>query len=160
MISHCFFIAGMCPVLCSGHGDYEDGQCRCFPGWKGLECQLRHDQCEVADCSGHGQCVNGKCVCARGYTGNACQQSKYNNHVACSSNSSLYLPLFPITHTERKYDGPTSSDRPIVKLFIKTILYELFRKDLVIILDTITYIFFRIRPVFLSLFFPNLLLFF
>ena len=91
MISHCFFIAGMCPVLCSGHGDYEDGQCRCFPGWKGLECQLRHDQCEVADCSGHGQCVNGKCVCARGYTGNACQQSKYNYHVACSS---LYLPLF------------------------------------------------------------------
>ena len=76
MIPHCFFIAGMCPVLCSGHGDYEDGQCRCFPGWKGLECQLRHDQCEVADCSGHGQCVNGKCVCARGYTGHACQQSK------------------------------------------------------------------------------------
>ena len=69
-------VAGMCPVLCSGHGDYEDGQCRCFPGWKGLECQLRHDQCEVADCSGHGQCINGKCVCARGYTGHACQQSK------------------------------------------------------------------------------------
>ena len=65
--------------------------------------------------------------------------------------SSLYLPLFPITHTEGKYDGPTSSDRPIVKLFIKTILYELFRKDLVITLDTVTYIFFRIRLVFLSL---------
>ena len=73
-------VAGMCPVLCSGHGDYEDGQCRCFPGWKGLECQLRHDQCEVADCSGHGQCVNGKCVCARGYTGPACQQSKKKNN--------------------------------------------------------------------------------
>ena len=51
-------------------------------------------------------------------------------------------PFFPITHTEGKYDGPTSSDRPIVKLFIKTILYELFRKDLVIILDTITTYFF------------------
>ena len=73
-------VAGMCPVLCSGHGDYEDGQCRCFPGWKGLECQLRHDQCEVADCSGHGQCINGKCVCARGYTGHACQQSKLANN--------------------------------------------------------------------------------
>ena len=97
MIPHCFFIAGMCPVLCSGHGDYEDGQCRCFPGWKGLECQLRHDQCEVADCSGHGQCVNGKCVCARGYTGNACQQSKYN-HVACSYSSSLYPSFSSYTY--------------------------------------------------------------
>lgn len=81
----------MCPVLCSGHGDYEDGQCRCFPGWKGLECQLRHDQCEVADCSGHGQCINGKCVCARGYTGHACQQSKL-----ASKNNSFTLSLVSV----------------------------------------------------------------
>ena len=52
----------------------------------------------------------------------------------------VYIPLFPITHREGKYDGPTSPNRPVVKLFIKTILYELFRKDLVIILDT-TYFF-------------------
>ena len=32
----------------------------------------------------------------------------------------VYIPLFPITHREGKYDGPTSSDRPMVKLFIKT----------------------------------------
>ena len=161
MIPHCFFIAGMCPVLCSGHGDYEDGQCRCFPGWKGLECQLRHDQCEVADCSGHGQCVNGKCVCARGYTGNACQQSKYNYHVACSSNSSLYLPLFPITHTERKYDGPTSSDRPIVKLFIKTtyIIWAIQKRSCHYIRYCNYIFFFLSDSIFITLF-PNLLLFF
>jgi len=26
------FFLGVCPVLCSGNGDYEDGQCRCYPG--------------------------------------------------------------------------------------------------------------------------------
>ena len=49
-----------------------------FSGWKGQECQLKHDECEVADCNGHGKCVNGNCVCARGFTGPACEQSKLN----------------------------------------------------------------------------------
>ncbi len=71
------YLAGICPILCSGNGDYEDGQCRCYPGWKGVECQLRHDECEVADCSGHGKCVNGRCLCARGFTGDECQESKF-----------------------------------------------------------------------------------
>ena len=66
----------MCPVLCSGNGDYEDGVCRCFPGWKGIECQLRSNECEVADCNGHGKCVNGLCVCARGFTGKHCKEGK------------------------------------------------------------------------------------
>lgn len=66
----------MCPVLCSGNGDYEDGVCRCFPGWKGIECQLRSNECEVADCNGHGKCVNGICICARGFTGKDCKQGK------------------------------------------------------------------------------------
>ena len=66
----------MCPLLCSGNGDYEDGICRCFPGWKGVECQLRSNECEVADCNGHGRCVNGRCICARGFTGKDCKQGK------------------------------------------------------------------------------------
>ena len=43
---------GACPLLCGGHGDYKNGECECHPGWKGKECSLRHDECEVADCSG------------------------------------------------------------------------------------------------------------
>ena len=38
--------------MCGGHGDYKNGECECHPGWKGKECSLRHDECEVADCSG------------------------------------------------------------------------------------------------------------
>ena len=70
-----YFVVGICPLLCSSNGDYEDGQCKCYPGWKGVECHLRHDECEVADCSGHGKCVNGDCVCSRGFAGNACEKS-------------------------------------------------------------------------------------
>ena len=70
------FLSGICPVLCSGNGDYEEGACRCYPGWKGGECQLRHDECVVADCGGHGKCVDGGCACARGFTGEACQESE------------------------------------------------------------------------------------
>ena len=69
-----FLHLGMCPVLCSGNGDYEDGVCRCFPGWKGIECQLSSNECEVADCNGNGKCVNGLCVCARGFTGKHCKE--------------------------------------------------------------------------------------
>ena len=71
-----YLTLGMCPVLCSGNGDYEDGVCRCFPGWKGIECQLRSNECEVADCNGHGKCVNGMCICARGFTGKDCKEGK------------------------------------------------------------------------------------
>ena len=73
----------MCPVLCSGNGDYEDGVCRCFPGWKGVECQLRSNECEIADCNGNGNCNNGVCVCARGFTGKNCREGRFkksNNH--------------------------------------------------------------------------------
>ena len=31
----------MCPVLCSGQGDYSGGECVCRPGWKGKECNVR-----------------------------------------------------------------------------------------------------------------------
>ena len=81
----------MCPVLCSGQGDYSGGECVCRPGWKGKECNVRwvsrghavsrvtrsrvtchvsrvtcrYEECEVPDCSGHGHCEDGKCVCMK-----------------------------------------------------------------------------------------------
>lgn len=44
--------------------------------WKGKDCSLRHDECEVADCNGHGHCVSGKCQCIRGYKGAMCEEGK------------------------------------------------------------------------------------
>lgn len=67
---------GACPLLCGGHGDYKNGECICHPGWKGKECSLRHDECEVADCSGRGRCSEGHCQCIKGFTGEFCQKGK------------------------------------------------------------------------------------
>jgi len=78
---------GVCPVLCSGRGDYLNGECQCNPGWKGKECSLRHDECEISDCSAHGKCVNGKCVCGPGYTGQFCEQGT-------KANFDSFVPLF------------------------------------------------------------------
>ena len=63
----------MCPLLCSGKGDYTNGECLCKPGWKGKECNIRYEECEVPDCSGHGHCQDGKCDCMKGYKGEFCQ---------------------------------------------------------------------------------------
>ena len=46
--------SGVCPLLCSGQGDYINGECVCKPGWKGKECNIRycqdsHDGDEVED---------------------------------------------------------------------------------------------------------------
>lgn len=62
-----------CPILCSGRGQYLKGICKCPPGWKGKECELREDECEVANCSGHGICTNGRCNCSPGFTGTNCE---------------------------------------------------------------------------------------
>ncbi len=70
---------GVCPVLCSQHGEYINGECQCNPGWKGKECSLRHDECEVPDCNGHGHCVSGKCQCVRGYKGKFCEEGKFSS---------------------------------------------------------------------------------
>ena len=69
-----FHFSGACPLLCGGHGDYINGECECHPGWKGRECSLRHDECEVSDCSGRGHCQDGKCICMQGFTGEFCEQ--------------------------------------------------------------------------------------
>ena len=37
------FIVGVCPLLCSGQGDYINGECLCKPGWKGKECNIRYE---------------------------------------------------------------------------------------------------------------------
>lgn len=66
-------------MLCSQRGDYINGECQCNPGWKGKECSLRHDECEVADCNGHGHCVSGKCQCVRGYKGKFCEEGMLIN---------------------------------------------------------------------------------
>lgn len=89
-------ITGVCPVLCSQRGEYINGECQCNPGWKGKECSLRHDECEVPDCNGHGHCVNGKCACVLGYKGKFCEQGKalsfpYYAITNCCSNTMFVL---------------------------------------------------------------------
>lgn len=62
-----------CPVLCSGRGQYLNGECVCQAGWKGKECHLRKDECEVPNCNGHGDCSEGICRCFAGYKGDHCE---------------------------------------------------------------------------------------
>jgi hypothetical protein len=64
----------VCPVLCSGHGQYGGGLCHCEEGWKGAECDIPESDCRVADCSGHGQCVRGSCHCKPGWKGETCDE--------------------------------------------------------------------------------------
>lgn len=64
------------PKVCSGHGDYASGACRCYPEWKGQECQTLWSECEDPTCSGNGRCVVGECQCYEGYAGNLCQTRK------------------------------------------------------------------------------------
>ena len=76
-------LLGACPLLCGGHGDYVNGECECHPGWKGRECSLRHDECEVSDCSGRGHCQDGKCICMQGFAGEFCENGKF--YFMCTS---------------------------------------------------------------------------
>lgn len=81
-------LVGICPVLCSGHGQYGGGLCHCEEGWKGPECDVPESDCRVADCSGHGQCVRGSCRCKPGWKGEACEEpdcedTTCSDHGAC-----------------------------------------------------------------------------
>lgn len=69
--------SGSCPLLCSGHGIYGAGRCHCDPKWKGVECDVPVDECEVLDCNGHGACKQGVCLCKPGWTGANCDKSEY-----------------------------------------------------------------------------------
>ncbi|KAG8443042.1 hypothetical protein GDO86_011746 [Hymenochirus boettgeri] len=55
--------------LCSGNGECEDGQCRCFHGWESDRCHCStslRKHCMNSnglECSGRGVCQCGKCKC-------------------------------------------------------------------------------------------------
>ena len=51
---------------------YIRGNCQCHQGWKGKECEIRENQCEVPTCNGNGRCVDGHCVCHNGFQGPDC----------------------------------------------------------------------------------------
>ena len=51
---------------------YIRGHCQCHQGWKGRECEIRENQCEVPTCNGNGRCIDGKCVCHTGFQGPDC----------------------------------------------------------------------------------------
>lgn len=85
------WILGACPTLCNGNGNYIRGQCQCHHGWKGQECDIREDECEVPNCNGNGRCVDGKCVCHTGFKGLDCGEGmwKFEHldvlHIHCSA---------------------------------------------------------------------------
>ena len=83
----------VCPIFCNGHGQYLQGSCHCESGWKGRECTLRSNECEIADCNGNGLCIDGSCHCRPGFKGNDCEQgiylAKYNDRLGQNYNCAL-----------------------------------------------------------------------
>lgn len=69
--------AAACPVLCSGNGQYSQGRCLCFSGWKGTECDVPTTQCIDPQCGGRGICIMGSCACNSGYKGENCEEGKH-----------------------------------------------------------------------------------
>lgn len=76
-MKHLSFYSGVCPVLCSSHGQYGGGICHCEEGWKGAECDVPKHDCEDPTCSGHGRCKQGECTCERGWKGARCELGEY-----------------------------------------------------------------------------------
>ncbi len=72
----CLIFIDVCPVFCKGNGYYYRGQCECFVGWKGVECDIPQNQCLVANCNGHGVCREGECLCYQGFKGISCEEGK------------------------------------------------------------------------------------
>ncbi|XP_050786388.1 multiple epidermal growth factor-like domains protein 8 isoform X7 [Gopherus flavomarginatus] len=72
----------LCPRGCAGHGACEPhGQCRCQPGWGGLDCAVPH--CD-SYCLGHGACdqESDRCWCQPGFVGEACDLALGENQGA------------------------------------------------------------------------------
>ncbi|XP_062546977.1 integrin beta-nu [Armigeres subalbatus] len=77
--------------ICSGHGKYSCGMCRCDAGWIGnsCSCNLRNfessaellKQCQIESefdepgpiCSDRGECACGQCTCNPGFSGAHCE---------------------------------------------------------------------------------------
>lgn len=75
---YCFSFLAVCPVLCSGNGIFTSGKCHCHQGWKGVDCNVPSNICEVPNCNRNGQCnTNGECVCDKGFRGKFCNERMY-----------------------------------------------------------------------------------
>lgn len=79
-------------MLCNNNGIYLGGECKCYPSWKGKECDIPSSQCEDPSCGGNGKCVGGMCVCAPGYKGIHCQEGWWF-HVGVSDHCLIFLNL-------------------------------------------------------------------
>ncbi|XP_069504575.1 integrin beta-8 [Ambystoma mexicanum] len=77
--------------MCDGHGECEDGICKCFRGWGGDQCQCPSSTEECMNskgeiCSGRGTCSCGKCWCSeQGSFGRFCEYCKSCTKV-CENN--------------------------------------------------------------------------
>ncbi|XP_053400283.1 teneurin-m-like isoform X5 [Mercenaria mercenaria] len=58
-----------CPGDCFLHGSCVDGQCQCFPGYTGWDCNQK--TCPLL-CSGNGMYIRGQCQCHTGWKGIEC----------------------------------------------------------------------------------------
>jgi hypothetical protein len=61
-------------VLCSGHGQYLRGTCRCLSGWTGPECEQKVQSCDHESCGENGSCIGGICVCSPAFSGSRCER--------------------------------------------------------------------------------------
>ena len=67
---------------CSGNGICHLGNCVCYKGYKGPNCnsldKINVTQLCARDCSGHGRFdfEKGQCLCDRFFTGKDCEQGK------------------------------------------------------------------------------------
>lgn len=110
-----FLITDTCPVLCNGNGYYNEGLCQCHPGWKGQECEIPANACEVPDCNGNGECVHGQCICNNGYKGPDCSVRKYppvniSHEKDCNFLSILlYLPFLMNKYPKMNFSSVTAN---------------------------------------------------